>query len=231
MFFVPGVLNIFCDASIVPKPDRTYYGCPGAIALHTTDARQIVKIDEIHKLFSNSTNNHSEISAILLACYLANKHQYNYQRINIFSDSKISVMGLRSWMYNWLQNKDKATGVMYNSSGEEVANQEIFLQIVRFILDTKVEPCIYHVKGHVNVGRESDMAKAMSTFKTSNGFDIDRRTATHLAMYNEMVDHYTRNTLKTNLESATYITKNPILYHITRKDLWNFNQVAKPRGM
>lgn len=139
------ILNIFTDASIKRiRNENSFIGCPGIIAY--------VGNQEVYKrieMIQFSTNNESEIRAIQMAI----EYIYEYipmhlyiKRINIFSDSKISVYGLREWYKNWFQNvKD---GELYGSSGK-VKNQKYFICIIKAIEQLGFPINIYHLRGHM----------------------------------------------------------------------------------
>ena len=75
--------------------------------------------------------------------------------LNIFSDSKISVFGLRKWFFKYYQN---AKGYTLMTSGigskkKPVSNQELILDIVRMILHSNTKLSIYHIPGHIKTNK------------------------------------------------------------------------------
>lgn len=178
-------INIFCDASITTYNGVTY-GCPGSIVVY--------KDEIIHKdstILVESTNNESEIYAILLATRQAIMYKDHVSRINIFSDSRISVCGLRDWMVSWV--KRSRDGVLMSTSGV-VANQQIFLHIINLILNHLDEYHIYHIDGHCV--SDKDITKAMKDFAKFNHKPIDIDEATYLCKYNNYVDNFSRYILE-----------------------------------
>ena len=139
------VLNIFTDASIKRiRNENSFIGCPGIIAY--LGNQEVYKRIEMIQF---STNNESEIRAIQMAIEFVYEyipmHPY-IKRINIFSDSKISVYGLREWYKNWFKNvKD---GELYGSSGK-VKNQKYFIYIIKAIEQLGFPINIYHLRGHM----------------------------------------------------------------------------------
>ena len=139
------VLNIFTDASIKRiRIENSFIGCPGMVAY--IGYRELNKRLEI---MQHSTNNESEIRAIQMAI----EYVYEYipiipyiKRINIFSDSKISVYGLREWYKNWFMNIKN--GELYGSSGK-VKNQKYFIFIIKAIEQLGLPINIYHLRGHM----------------------------------------------------------------------------------
>ena len=181
------VVEIFCDASIKKFPNQRYFGSAGAIY---RDGRNKIQI------MPDSTNNKSEITAIYLAVQLAKEivqDMHEEVTINIYSDSKISVYGLKFWMNKWVEMM--YNGVLYTPQGDRVKNQEIFIQIYDFLARNNLKINLYHCKGHVNVMNEKQMVNAANVFYESNGFMPDRDLLTRVSFYNDKIDNLTRNYL------------------------------------
>ena len=185
-------LNIFTDAS-VKKINNETISCSGALVELNG---QILETD--YNVNRHSTNNDGEIKAIYLGVLKAIKYRNlipQLTRINLFSDSRICVMGLREWIYNWMNNINGFR--MYSSSGQEVANQDIIIEIIRTILVNNLSINILHIKGHVNVNNVDPKNKhsivyAKKVYKEINGLDITIDTIKSLCRYNDIVDNITR---------------------------------------
>lgn len=217
--FGQDVLNIFCDASIIKLQNETI-GCPGSIVINpSTDI-----VDGSIQFLRQSSNNNAEITAILMALHQALKFKNNFPIINIFSDSKISVYGLREWMFNWARSiKD---GVMYSSSGEPVANQQIFLHIVKFVVSTNLNVNLYHQKGHVS---NRNLLPAKQVFLQSNGIIINDEEAQYISKYNDKIDVLTKQELqKLDTNVLFQQLSNPILYGLDKSSLPNFKSLIRP---
>lgn len=182
------VLNIFCDASIKKTNSGRTYGCPGSIAVDTTGS----SVDYRHTILVDSTNNESEITAIVMAIQQNIEYKNMYPIINIFSDSKISVNGLRDWMLNWISNSKD--GVLMSTSGE-VANQQIFLHALNLIMYNLDSFRLYHVDGHKNPENPSQVNKVINDFERFNGIKIGPIEAKYLCYYNGVIDNKTRDEL------------------------------------
>ena len=181
------VVEIFCDASIKKFTNQRCFGSAGAIY---RDGRNKIQI------MPDSTNNKSEITAIYLAVQLAKEivqDMHEEVTINIYSDSKISVYGLKFWMNKWVEMM--YNGVLYTPQGDRVKNQEIFIQIYDFLARNDLKINLYHCKGHVNVMNEKQMVNAANVFYESNGFMPDRDLLTRVSFYNDKIDNLTRNYL------------------------------------
>lgn len=193
-------MNIFCDASVMQVNDA-YISVPGAIYMENN-----ILVDIQSDILFPSTNNEGEIYAIYLAYLLALKtlreNPYTYDRINIYSDSKISVMGLREWIYSWYNNSYSSLPVLTSSSGKEVSNQNIFKHIVNVIVEAKIPINLYHVKGHVNLKNQSSLDNARNVFKASNGLSVHPRVISELAIGNDKVDVLTKEIIMNNIPSS-----------------------------
>lgn len=194
--FGTDVINIFCDASIINCNGITY-GCPGSIVVYNN---QVIHSDST--ILVESTNNESEIYAIMLATKQAILYNDNCKRLNIFSDSKISVSGLREWMPAWV--KRSKDGILMSTSGE-VANQQIFLHITNMILTYLDEYHLYHIDGHCTNNR--DIIKAVNDFYKFNKRTITFEEASYLCIYNNFVDNMTRKKLEDNLSYLPSLTR------------------------
>lgn len=196
MMLEKDILNIYCDASMT-EIDGTSYGCPGAIAVWYDGNNTAQIIQDTSLVLFDSTNNQSEIYAILLAVSIAITYRKKYSGIRIISDSRISVEGLRSWIYSWVQNaKD---GVLMSSSGLPVANQQLFLYTFYSIYYSLPRCSICHIDGHRRSYNDADVIKTMSNFCKTNKVNIDKETIRSHIDYNNMVDQMTRKCLDKNV--------------------------------
>lgn len=189
------IYDIYTDASI--NLDKKL-GCSGAVVV---DRKQNKIVDEIYALRSNATNNMSEIIAIWLAVYKAAGLKYSETipfQVNIFSDSKISLFGLREWIFGWIKNRKGDT--LINSTGA-VSNQEWFRDCFHTIIASNIKLKFFHQKGHVNENSIQSLYEAERTFRTSNIHSphMIGTNSNILAIYNNYVDNTTRNHINTVL--------------------------------
>ena len=222
-------LNIFTDASVLYNGDE-FITSSGAIAVKDITTPNPTVIDRIFTINRNSTNNHGELSAILNGVELALKYRGYFSRINLFSDSKISIYGLRDWCNKWF-NKivTNEYGTIVSSSGTPVMNQELIKTIIRVIVDNRLEINLYHQKGHIDPTDSRSVNEALKIFNKSNiqGIHtIDSISYNDIAMislFNGMVDSISRSYLK-DLDMNRCNTVYPIK-HGMNFDL--FNQYKK----
>ena len=193
----PSTLNIFSDASILQVKNGAkieyYIGCPG-ISVWNMDN----KIGEYSEVYTKVTNNFSEIRAIFLAVWTARQYRDMYPEIkyiNIFSDSKISIFGLREWMFGWLNKNND--GVLMSTSGV-VKNQEHFIKIIKFICDNDLSLRFYHVRGHHDHNTQKELIQFRNSFKRENHINntIDDNLVKYLIRGNSDVDNLTRKPLR-----------------------------------
>ena len=92
--FTSDSLNIFTDASIKTLRNGERIGCAGAVLVfgELKDNNIIEKYDIIR----NTTNNNSEIKAVRLGVQQAIRNSLPYTKIRLFSDSQISIYGIRN---------------------------------------------------------------------------------------------------------------------------------------
>lgn len=211
--YSPRILNIFCDAS-VRLSGNVYSSCYGAIAI-TCDQ----EIDRICRVNYDSTNNNGEIKAIRAGICLAIKYQYQFDQINLFSDSQISLFGIRDRILNWSCNPN--TGTMYNASGTKVYSQDVYIDIVNLIVLYNLRVNMFHQKGHVDFSKAKDRMKAAHVFITSNGIrnKVDFDLIRYISIYNDKVDIETKRILQ-----RTDTVQNKIIEPIKFVPV-NFNQL------
>lgn len=186
-------VNIFTDASVTKKQwehGKETIGCPGFCTVINGNI-----VNHFECIDRYSTNNKSEILAIYYGILEAMKYQ-NFKYINLFSDSKISVIGLRDWFYNWTQNINN--GIMFSTSGTPVSNQEIFLKILYTVIQNNIRVNLFHVKGHVNPLNKTHIIDAKKVFIETNYMktDVEDDLISTICYYNNIVDTNTRNCVR-----------------------------------
>lgn len=195
-------LDIFADASItkreivLPNGERSnyYVSCAGTAAIrreNNNDSIIPITLNENYTIYHDCTNNMGELLAILNAVRLGHNllSLTGATHINIISDSKISIFGLKDWIFNWIFNiKD---GIMYGSSGP-VLNQRIIIQIIYEIIQNNDMIRFYHIRGHQ---KSSNVPIFMQSFFKENGFTIDNKLANYLIKCNDRVDTMSREQL------------------------------------
>lgn len=187
-------LNIFTDASIQPMNDNTFKGCYGCVVVKTDDNTPYI-IDSKYNIEDNTTNNRCELKAILFGLREAVRYRNDFSYINLFSDSRISVQGLKEWIFNWVNNR--TDGVMYGS-GKPVSNQDIIFNILNFIISNDLMINIYHQKGHVDNTQKS-LENAQRVFMQTNKINsIDLDLVSMISQYNNYIDQLTRQKLYEN---------------------------------
>ncbi len=193
-FHNENTLNIFSDASIIGRRGE-FTGCYGAVAVVKDDI-----IDQNYRIVSYTTNNNSEIKGIRSAIDIAIKYKDIYPFINIFSDSQVSINGLRSYIYGWRINPND--GLLYTKMKKRVSNQEIFVEAHRMLAILEQAQCIislYHQPGHVDNGY-NNLIKAAEVFRKANFIrgKVDLNFIRYISTWNNHVDNNSRSMLKRN---------------------------------
>ena len=191
-------LNIFTDASILKDNINGYdlfISTPGA-QIYLGDILQ----DSLIQMLPDCTNNEGEITAIENGLYLAEKWRKllpQVDSINLFSDSKISLFGLRDWCYNWIRAEQN--GILYGSSGE-VKNQNHFIHAIYFILSNDLKINMYHTRGHINAVNFKSVAKFRNSFVKENhlNYHPDDHIINFMIKGNNKIDNDTRQYLNFN---------------------------------
>lgn len=196
------ILNIFCDASIksVDDPSIKFMSSGGFVAVDND-----VIIDTQLKFMYGCTNNEAEIYSLEMSVLYALSRQNLYDTINIFSDSKICVVGLKEWVFNWTVDKNN---ILYNTSGLAVANQSYFVNIIdnlRYCSKGNIN--ILHQKGHVNTNKIEQVENAQRVFRKTNHFDISYNDMVTISKYNDIIDKVTKEDLKLRIANKYNLNK------------------------
>ena len=187
------IYDIFCDASALSGDRRG--ACAGSLVCERMSQHTALHAS----IQPTGTNNSGEIGAILNAVYLAGqikeKNPYEVFTFNIFSDSIISIRGVREWIFHWIYNANKQrNNILTLSNGTPVSNQIYFKIIFNQIILNRLDIHFYHQIGHGTNKYE----KIASSFYKNNGIPIMRvgLTAEFITSCNEYVDGRTRDILR-----------------------------------
>jgi ribonuclease HI len=187
-------LNCFTDASTTKGSDGIVSSCAGYVLTYHGEV-----IDRGERILYNSTNNEGELYAILMGVKALLSYSYMDTFLNLFSDSRISIEGLRSWCINWSKSQDK-NGILYGTNGKEVANQKIIKYIIHTIYYSKIHMQLFCQLVHINTCKVDDMTRSISYFLNCNGVKISNDIAVQISGFNNMVDNNTRKYLAHSLK-------------------------------
>lgn len=153
-------MNIYTDGSILTNINSTKGGIDGGAGVYiefTTGEQPVC----LQQKIENSTNNISELTAILMALKFLDEREGNGQEVCIFSDSMYCLNSITKWYKKWKTNGWKT------SSGGDVKNKELIHNITELSekLGKNWNVRFEHVKGHAgNFGNEKadELAKGAS---------------------------------------------------------------------
>lgn len=210
-------INTYTDASLYKDENGITSTCAGYVTVYHGKI-----IDEGVRVLYNTTNNYGEVYAIYMGVQSLLKYAHMDTFLNLFSDSKISVDGLTSWISGWIKNQDK-NGVMYSSAGTKVANQEIFSSIINMIVYSGVHMQLHHILGHINPNNAQMLEKAKITFKRENGVLLSEDIMREICSYNNYIDNRTRDMLMSSVNNkmslANYAPPEIAANRILNKDI------------
>ncbi len=190
----PWTVNIFCDASTTTHKRNIIDACYGALAYSMNH-----KILEWYRVLHDTTSNHAELRAInlavRLALYIRSNHP-EYKNFNIFSDSMISVFGMRDNCKRW---KVLDNG-LYSASEQHqlISHQEVYLETLALIVENDLNISIWHQKGHVTLSNMMSLEYAAEVFARNNfkRAKIDLNFIKYISIYNNEVDNASRRILQ-----------------------------------
>jgi len=192
-------VNTYSDASTSKDKYGNTVICAGYV---TTFQHQI--IDNGMKIVSGATNNYGEVLAAYMGISNLLSHKDYDAFLNLFSDSEITVKGLKEWIYTWLRDMDPETKELRNSSGAIVSNQEIFCNMINCIITNNTHVAIWHQRGHKNPDKVADMEEVRNTFRETNGTEISSDIIREICYYNDFVDNMTRDYLIEEINKKEY---------------------------
>lgn len=198
------IINIFCDASI---DTSKHIACGGCYMVAQDNNSEPYPVGTKLYIQHNATNNSAEILAIWAGVTEAIRIRQVYPNaiFRLFSDSKISLYGLRDWMKNWIKNSERTNSeVLISSSGQEVANQQYFIDIFNLIVETGLKIELYHQRGHVGESGGVNIETARVQFIRANKVPPENLGLTMevLSYYNHYIDGATRISLKLYIEQS-----------------------------
>lgn len=214
------IINLFCDASINIDRKVACGGC--LITLQDMDTMELADLGIRGYLQKDATNNSGEILAIWTAIVEAIRLKAVYPDaiFRLFSDSKISLYGLRDWIKNWIRMM-RPNGTLISSSGKPVVNQQRFIDCFNLVVENDMHIELYHQRGHVEDGRVSP-ERARIGFIRANKVPPESLgiTMEYLCRCNDIIDNYTRDAIATallqnNLSDGIYwIGEDPMVFKI-----------------
>lgn len=230
-FFYKNAINVFTDASITKKND-VYITAPGFVTMYDGNI-----IDSGVSVIHNATNNYGEIYAIRMGIENLIKYSNSDLFLNLFSDSKISILGLKQWIFQWFQNQ--SNNVLRNSYAEAISNQEIILDIIRLIVHSGIHISLYHIPGHIRSNRITEMNKFKEVFSKNTGLHLEGELQSvpddilrEMADCNNTVDNLTRKVLLKTVNHENYnpmnymkYTKYPFAWFPKIQDIQTYHQL------
>lgn len=221
-------LNIFTDASVKKEINGSTTACSGYIALYRNYDSGLAEQD--CQILFNSTNNQAEIYAIYMGIRAAVNIKNSgviINNINLFSDSKISVYGLRNWIVSWVEQSKGYE--LFSSSGLPVSNQSIFLSCIYMILRNHLNINIYHIHGHKNPKYKEQVELFMRDFEKFNNINISYPLAQSLMRENDNIDNYTRKML--TIQGITgFCYDDMLMKNIYNPHIFNIDEYLKLIG-
>ena len=205
------IINLFCDASI---DKERHMACAASYIVFQPEVNDTDQycINPIYRglIQTRATNNSAEILAVWLGIVEALKLRENNRNaiFRLFSDSKISLYGLRDWIKNWIRDIGP-DGVLMSSSGDPVSNQQRFIDCFNLIVENDLKIEFYHQIGHVGNHKLNEarvkFIRANKVSPEALGLDIH-----YISMCNNIVDNFSRTSLK-NYVSTGQLPENVYL--------------------
>lgn len=193
-------INVFTDAS-VKNHGQVTESIAGAII--QLNGRNDIHVPLLrYTRLVPSTNNEGEIYAIYMGILACIEIRDLYPDINftfnLFSDSRICILGLREWYNGWVNNAIKMNSdCLISSSGQKVKNEQIFLRCFNAIINSNIHINMYHVRGHINLNNKESRKVFAKDFREANGLRElpSQDLIAELVRINDIVDTTSRSLL------------------------------------
>ena len=163
-------------------------------------------IDQTFNILHNTTTQQGELNAILLGVMKSYFYR-NYKHIRLFSDSQVSIFGIRDRIFKWVRLTNEGQNILGDNG--TIKNQDYIMDIIYYILSNNIPLELYHVKGHVKQSYSS-ISHAKKVFQSSNYINenIDDALIYMMSEANNTVDKYSTDMLNQNLYNPIYDTSN-----------------------
>ena len=196
-FYNPYTLNIFTDTSTIKVGKRKkpiWVSGFGALAINGDNI-----IEAVTRINTDCPINKGEIRGIKLGICLALKYN-QFSNINIFSDSQISVLGIRDRIFNYVSGCRNHEMVLYKKVGGSInimQNQDDYLEIIDLVIRNQLRINFWHVKAHVNTRNYKDLEMAARVFQSSNNIrdSVDINLINYISCNNNKIDSICKKAL------------------------------------
>ncbi len=126
--------------SLVIFTDGACSGNPGPGGFGAILAFPDGQVREIGKFLRSATNNQMELLAIVEALEVARDFD---GPVAIYTDSTYVIRGITQWVWGWRKKGWKT------AEGKDVANQDLWKDLVRLVAARPTKPEWHYVRGHI----------------------------------------------------------------------------------
>lgn len=225
--FYKNAVNVFTDASSTSR-GKEMITCAG---FATTINGSLINTG-CHVM--KSTVMYAELVAIHMGLEELMRYRETDLFLNIFSDSKVNIYGLREWApYAWFKNRKDFQ--LITKQRKAAANQELLLDTMRVIVQGNVHVSLIHIMGHTKPNKTTDMIKFAKTFNQSNGNrvplnSIPMEYLREMAEWNNFIDVHTRNYLYKAINNGMEIEEPmkkqwPAIWFPREQDILRYRQL------
>lgn len=190
--FMPYVVNIFTDASIVTDKETSKSVCViGCMILYTNHYNTTFSYPVYYESCATESITIAEASAIIMGLRVAgiiiNRDLLQTGIVNIFSDSLDIVSKCKDRIH--LQNATKQNSMIPIQNGiyeKRKKKNAVINPILSIAAMYSVPVNIYHIKGHSERLSIKDLSQRFNKF---NGIDISDMDIINVSNYNQLVDN------------------------------------------
>ena len=219
------IMELFADASL-KNIDKRDFVCSGAICINTSEERYTITAD--------STSNRGEILAVFLAIQMAHenlkKYPNRFKRINVYSDSQLSVLGTTKYMHTWIKNSTNDQEILYKPDNKPVQNQDLLMMVVTYCVANNLIINMYDQKAHVNLESKKSLIEANKYFYKANGFYLKKDEIYKISHYNGLIDKKSRDLLQyvnpNQYPRAKFNNKELLCHYIVPTNFWKYIHIG-----
>lgn len=186
-------INCYTDASTMRVND-TMMSSAGYMII--ADGKVI---NSQYTIIDHVDNSYGELYALFMGIKAVLKYSYRNRPINIFSDSMVSVDGLKTDVFRW----HRESGTLLAGSGGKISYQNVYSHIIHEVVNHHMKINIYHIMSHMNLRYKEERDRFRTCFNGINMKDIGDDTIDELVHYNSLVDEMVKHSLKAFIEGET----------------------------
>ena len=236
--FYKNAVNVFVDCAAKSMAGTTLV----VPAFITVIDNEIVNMS--HRVIWDIGSNSGEVIAMHMGLkeLIKQGKQYENRFLNLFSDSFVTVTAVSTNVFKWFRASQKRLGSsrreFRNINMEPVADQHLFIDIIKSIRDADTNVSIWHIKSHLRSSVQKDLSLFREYFLknkniTKEDYAMPEEFLMEMCDYNSIVDLYSKQTINRfisdtpfyEFERYTIPKRYPLIWYPNTEDIVKYNKL------